>query len=598
MWGSLVAALLALCVILGGGATAGYLGDVILQLVSIPVLLVALSRMRFVDPRVRGAVLFCSALVLIPLIQLIPLPPAVWTKLPWRDVAAQALTLSGQEVGWRPLTLTPHATWLCLASLVPPLAIFFATLQLNAHDRRRAVGVLLGVGLLASFIGLLQVALGPNGAIVDFGPSSLGEATGFFANRNHFAALLYVLLIFAAVFALNSVKALPATPETRPDTATLIGIVASFTVVVVLLGAELMARSRAGIGLTMVALLGIAALASSDSRGSGAQRANANRLIGGAVTLVLLFGAQFALFRIMDRFAADPLSDARLVFARNTWAATLSFLPFGSGLGSFVPVYQVFEKPQDALVDVYANRAHNEVLDLGLETGVLGLILIGVFVVWLLRRSCTLWRTEEQKRWAPFDLLLARAATLILVLLAAHSLVEYPLRTTALMAVAAFACALLFPPMGDTRAQGSQSLASDRTPVKRTANVEMPPVSRAFEGVGVGPSVSSQRTSAAEVWAWPDETRLTRPPASSPTGELPGARTEKADAPASSPTGPSGASPAQPQDLWGDAMAWPAAWQKKAKDAHGPQAQSEPIQDRDTPKPEDATERERTEKKD
>ena len=248
--------------------------------------------------------------------------------------------------------------------------------------RRRLVLVLLGVGILASFVGLLQVALGPKGAIVDFGPASPGEATGFFANRNHFAAFLYVLLIFAAVFAINSVKALPATPDTRPDTATLIGIIASFTIVVVLLGAELMARSRAGIGLTMVALLGIAALASSDSRGSGAQRANANRLMAGAVALVLLFGAQFALYRIMDRFAADPLSDARLVFARNTWAAALSFLPFGSGLGSFVPVYQFFEKPQDALVDVYANRAHNDLLEVWLETGVVGLALMAVFAVW------------------------------------------------------------------------------------------------------------------------------------------------------------------------------------------------------------------------
>jgi O-antigen ligase len=508
------------------------------------------------DAYQRGALIFCGALVLVPLIQLVPLPPVLWTKLAWRDLAAQSLTLSGQDAGWRPLSLTPHAAWLSLASLIPPLAVFCATLHLPFKERRHVVAVLLGVGLVASFIGLLQVALGPSGAIVDFGPASPGEATGFFANRNHFAAFLYALLLFAAVFAINSVKALPATADTRPETATLIGIVASFTVVVVLLGAELMARSRAGIGLTMVALLGIAALASSDSRGSGTQRANANRLMAGAVALVLLFGAQFALYRIMDRFAADPLSDARLVFARNTWEAALSFFPFGSGLGSFVPVYQFFEKPQDALVDVYANRAHNEVLEVFLETGVVGLVLMAVFAAWLIRTFWRVWQEPDGDRGASGDVLLARAATLILILLAAHSLVEYPLRTTALMAVSAFACALLFSPVGgDTPPHAPQRQTVERmrgfrpVPSFDPVGVETGPMSHLPEAKAE-PKASPPRS--AELWAWPDET---------------GSPKDKGDTPSKS-SARQWPGVAQRQDLWGDATAWPAAWQKdKADDA-------------------------------
>ena len=54
-------------------------------------------------------------------------------------------------------------------------------------------------------------------------------------------------------------------------------------------------------------------------------------------------------------------------------------MPLGSGLGTFVPVYAMFEKPEDAQ-DTYVNRAHNEILEIWLETGMLGLALIVVFV--------------------------------------------------------------------------------------------------------------------------------------------------------------------------------------------------------------------------
>ena len=47
---------------------------------------------------------------------------------------------------------------------------------------------------------------------------------------------------------------------------------------------------------------------------------------------------------------------------------------------------------------------------------------------------------------ALIDLLLARAATITIALLLAHSFVDYPLRTNALMGLFAFCCALLVAP--------------------------------------------------------------------------------------------------------------------------------------------------------
>ena len=70
-------------------------------------------------------------------------------------------------------------------------------------------------------------------------------------------------------------------------------------------------------------------------------------------------------------------------------------MPIGSGLGTFVPVYAMFEKPEDAS-PTYVNHAHNDILEVWLETGVLGLVLMGLFVVWLVRRSVEIWRSAPR----------------------------------------------------------------------------------------------------------------------------------------------------------------------------------------------------------
>ena len=77
------------------------------------------------------------------------------------------------------------------------------------------------------------------------------------------------------------------------------------------------------------------------------------------------------------------------------------------------------------------------------------LSLTVLFVIWLVRRSIEIWRSAPAPGASQLDWSLIRAATIAPALLLAHSLVEFPLRTGAIMAVMAFACALLIePPVG------------------------------------------------------------------------------------------------------------------------------------------------------
>ena len=406
------------------------------------------------------------------MVQLVPLPPSIWSLLPARGDFADNLAAAGLEIGWLPISVAPRATWLSALALLPPVALFLGVMQLGYGDRRRLTLVFLLTGTLGVGLGLLQVAQGSASPLRFFAFTNPTEAVGFFANRNHHAALLYCLLLMAAAWSVSAVANLAAADvavRSRRAVPHVIAITLGFTVVVVLVAAQAMARSRAGLGLTIVALIGALAMAYVAPLGAGdaagrhrvmASRASI-RFLFAAVSLAVLFGGQFALYRIQARFDLDALDDWRLHFARNTVEAAVAYMPFGSGMGTFVSVYQAFEKATDNVAGVYVNRAHNDFLELWLEAGLAGLFAMALFLVWLAIVFLRVWRRGLEGA-GHRDNLLAGAAVLSLVLLLAHSAVDYPLRTTALMAVFAFAAAMALAPVGAARSTVASRKADER----------------------------------------------------------------------------------------------------------------------------------------
>ena len=58
--------------------------------------------------------------------------------------------------------------------------------------------------LIGAFLGILQVAQGPTSALRFYQFTNPNEAVGFFANRNHFAALVNVLILLTAAWAVEA----------------------------------------------------------------------------------------------------------------------------------------------------------------------------------------------------------------------------------------------------------------------------------------------------------------------------------------------------------------------------------------------------------
>ena len=538
--------------ILGGGTRPGFLSDVILQLISLPLLLVVLwqSLDQPTSRQMRWAYAFCFALITVPFIQLIPLPPAIWTLLSNREPIALSYDLVGHDLPWRPISVSPHATWLSLISLIPPVSIFLAILMLSHQERRQLSLIIIALGLISVFLGLIQVAQGPESSLRFFDYTNLTEAVGFFANRNHYSALLYSVMLFAAVWVIAKMNTSSSNVDEQTyDTTRVLILLAGFTIIVAFIGAQTIARSRAGLGLTIVALIGIVALSLAKD-----QRANRSdspslfiltptKLMAGATLLAVIFATQFALFRVMERFAKDPLTDARIPFTRNTLEAAEAFIPFGSGMGSFVQVYGIFEKPEDALASAYGNRAHNDIAEIWLETGGMGAMLMALFLIWLIWRAYKIWRSPDSDV-PEINRELAKAASIVIFLLIAHSLVDYPLRTGAIMAIMAFACGILIDPVrghapdeeiielnhGQIRPSPQPNVSPHVSPRTQPVDVEWP-----IEGrqKGAPPQAPYQPPSPE---AWPQEQETT------PT-------TRDTD----------------PQSPWLDEIEWPVEWEKQAK---------------------------------
>ena len=502
--------------LLGGGARGGYLSDAILQLLAIPLLLVALWKLSEVrlNRQAQVASVFCLAIAVIPLLQLVPLPPWFWTVLPGRAILQTAFDVTGHGLPWMPISVAPQATWLSALSLIPPVAIFLGVLLLAYRERRWLSLVVLAIGTVSVFIGLIQVAQGPDSAWRFFQNTAVPtEAVGFFANRDHFAAFLYALILLAAAWTVHAtVGAGVVSRRGEPSTGQIVITIGCFTLLVVLLAGEAMARSRAGLGLTILALFAAFALGFSDRRVRSGL--TSNKVLVGAVALAVIFVVQFSLYRVLERFAVDPLQDVRSSFFQHTVEAARAYMPLGSGMGTFVPVYALFEPPEAILPNVFVNRAHNDALELWLETGAVGLVLMALFAIWFVRRAIQIWRSAPAQA-TDIDWSLARAATIIVALLILHSLVDFPLRTGAMMAVMAFACALLVEPPPSTEGQERPQMqdAAKRTryrekrraePTPSPALVESPPPRDHRSAKTAVPPPSKGQTWGADI-NWPKE---------------------------------------------------------------------------------------------
>jgi O-antigen ligase len=384
---------------------------------------------------VRTPLLFLAALALIIVAQLIPLPPDLWQSMPGHQRYSAASRFLGGEAPWRPLSLTPDLTLNSLLALLPPMAVLVGYAAIRSDQRRNLVPVLL-VGIIASGImGVLQAGGGSDSPFYTYRVSSFGNPAGFFANRNHQAVFL------AFGFPLLSVwTQMPTQNRLWHRRRNFLAIGAAFF----LFAMTLVTGSRAGIAVAALMMVAAAFLGRNSLfrrwRRSSWKRVSLLTFAGVLSALVLAISVSGRAVSVQRFFIPELMAkDPRFTKLPTVVSIVKDFFPFGTGFGSFDPVFRGYE-PDHLLSRAYLNHAHNDPVELFMTGGLPAALLLGGFLVWLALSGWRLQHKDSQARQGR-TLAVASLAMVIATLLA--SLVDYPLRTPLMAATFAMACAWL-----------------------------------------------------------------------------------------------------------------------------------------------------------
>lgn len=436
--------------VFGGSSLGGLVPDAILALagaVALPALAAFALRMQL-SAASRWALVLLSALLVLPLLQLVPLPWFVWEALPGRSDVVRGLG-DGARSSFSALSLSPASTLASFMALLPVAAIFVGTLVLGERERRHLAAIVVGFAGLSVLLGVVQLAGGPESVLRFYSVTSQNDPVGFFSSRNSFASLLYTSMALAAAFV--TLPRLSGGRSRRHDeegaTGALQTIWAVFAVLMLLVCA-LLTRSRAGLLLGILAmLLGVAVVLREKMKVLPSRMV---LIACGAALLLVIFAGVLASDRILPRLGQENIDSFRPTIWKYTLAAANAYFPFGSGAGTFLEVFAMRETPE-TVQPLVVNRAHNDYLEWYLEGG-LGalLILIGGAVLFGYR----LWRVWADKvdKATGESRQLMRAASVAALLILLHSSIDFVLRTGAVAGVLAFCLALMLPPAQPRRA--------------------------------------------------------------------------------------------------------------------------------------------------
>jgi O-antigen ligase len=432
------------------------------------------------------------------LLQLIPLPPAVLSILsPGTWSRYQEGIWLVQPGTWHPLSLHPKATFMAFWRLAGYAAFYLTLVQiLNSLSRLKLfVKTLVGFAGLFALLGLVQF-LFPSPRVFwlfrDW-PERTAHHFATYVNGNHYAGLMGMLLPLALALTLyylprrlySNWRESVVEFFSNPDTLNFAWILFA----AVLMGTSIFfSLSRGGVLAVLGALVGFFLLLVFLGKHS-------KKFVFAGLVIVLILGAvgRIGWDPVFERFAtvrneSGELNTQRLDYWQDSLRSVREYPWFGTGFGTFADVYpQVQSVTTRKLVD----HAHNDYVELAVEGGAIGLLLVAWFLVELLLRS---YRASRQRRHPlSFHLWLGATAGMIALLL--HGMTDFNLQVPA-NGLYFFALLALIVAAAHTRSRQAEQLSD--LPVLRARQTQrlLVPVSLILLASGLAYGMASATASS------------------------------------------------------------------------------------------------------
>jgi O-antigen ligase/tetratricopeptide (TPR) repeat protein len=339
-------------------------------------------------------------LLLYIVIQLIPFPPGLLKVLSpcAYSIHHNASVLSG-ETAWMTLSINPGATLAELFRWATYVGFYVLTVQLlkNRDLLRKTVVVIAIFGAILSFSSILQFYLTKDMALWFRHVPNNSMIVGPYICHNHYAGLME--MIFPVILALFFFHR----PRVR-NSSLIKGIV------------EILSQEKANIHILIgaAALLTVTSVFVSLSRGGmlslclslllffyllfkrRISRSNALLVIA-LISLTALAIGWFGWDQIFDRFvklknAQGVIHESRLDFWKDSINIIKDFPVTGSGAGSFIDIYPSYQTVNGTLT---VPHAHNDYIQLAVETGIIGILLAGSFIVVLFYKTYSVFLARK-----------------------------------------------------------------------------------------------------------------------------------------------------------------------------------------------------------
>ncbi len=360
---------------------------------------------------VRGVPLVVAFTALV-LFQLVPLPPPLLRLLSPGTYRFHDHLALVPLTHWLPISVNPADTGRGLAFLVA-FTLLYAAANREAEDggwRRRVLTSVALTGLALTIVGLVQAASGRPGRIYGlWQPTRDWAVFGPYVNHNHFAGYVLMALPLALGFAAEAAGRLVAlwrrgrrvlvSLGDPPAMSTLRWSVTAMALVVGLLAAG----SRGGLLACPLAYVVV---------GLGVRKARPATLGLIALALVTALVIDTRPLEELYRSRGFGLEQTRLAYWRDVLRAVPDFPLLGAGLNAFgtlSPRYRTYCAWE------WLGEAHNEYLQVLIDTGLVGLLLCAALLALLARAAVR----QAQRSVLDAALLTALAACAI------HNIVEF-----------------------------------------------------------------------------------------------------------------------------------------------------------------------------
>jgi len=309
------------------------------------------------------------AMCLFVALQLLPLPPGLLRSLSPAAAELYQSFASGADVdktaGWQPISICPATTLTSLLKLLGCGCVFIAA-ACGIAKRRDARRLLCGIAVTAAVLALFAIVqeLTNNGKVYwVWRPKYLYRHVGPYLNAFDFAAYMSIALPLAFSMVCARIGG-------RSQEDSQFGLIFWITVSMVIGAALAVAASRAAVVAAVVACGLVFVLL----RPAGFR--SRQWALWGAMFLGALVVFCTASGVLLARMQELPHATQRLGIWRDTLSMVRDFPIVGAGFGCFV---EIFPKYQCESAGMLFGHPGNEVLEILAETGVVGMVIAGVF---------------------------------------------------------------------------------------------------------------------------------------------------------------------------------------------------------------------------